>query len=494
MDTKIKQLHYKCRRYAADDFLSKSFTYLNQKVNYNHEFVFLRPWHVLLLLKIVYTNEQYDNYKKNKLLDETYYKILEEVGNLEDSLSGSFLRDSKNFDIFFKNITFQQFIFQIEPQFDAIARQRLMFKAKNKYNKIDNILIELFNLNFKTFMQISLICLSKYSYDSINCGFNMNYFANTKYPLEKIESFLNIFTVNKDKLKDLFRKDVKKSFLELFIYKPSPLLKYPFIKDGNLRFTLFPHLAIRSFEYSLYDKLREYDSNRFMPLLGKAFENYVRKCFEYANLSYIPEKEQNKLFGNGKVVDFLITDKKTNFFIDAKAVEMSEPGKTTYNKDILNSCFDNSFIKAIEQALDIKKRIQNSCSSKINTNDKANYIIVITMKDFFIHNGIIFYNNYAKQSIDNLFELYGYFPLENIIFLSITHIEHIVELVKKHNYYFGDIIEFIKHKETSPSEKDHNISNYLRKFNEDLPRPVFLEDEITTMFNELYDIIIDKDK
>ena len=205
-------------------------------------------------------------------------------------------------------------------------------------------------------------------------------------------------------------------------------------------------------------------------------EDYIKKCAQVQR----------------KAVDYVIIEENANIFIDAKAVEMAYKGKVAYSSEIIKDKVKVSVLKAIEQAHDVLDQIHTKNLNDENLVTKENnYLIVITYKEFYLSRGMSFYNNVAKDKIDNIYSNYaesGIIPPENMFFVTIQEFEMLMEHVRSKEILISDCFERVKKDDVDPHTSKFVFTQHLWGWNANDP-PSFLIDKVNDTLSKLQKLL-----
>jgi len=142
------------------------------------------------------------------------------------------------------------------------------------------------------------------------------------------------------------------------------------------------------------------------------------------NIRYFDEKELSaNLSGQGKLVDYLLVHEGSKILVDAKGVEMSYLGMVGHQPEVITDKTRTSIVKGIQQGFETVSRLGNIKKlGEVEFGKADNYLIVVTFKDVFVGNGLDFYENVAKGTLNELMGQYGGgppIPFEHMYFMSI---------------------------------------------------------------------------
>ncbi|MBN1967931.1 MAG: hypothetical protein JW870_01050 [Candidatus Delongbacteria bacterium] len=426
-----------------------------------------RPWELFLLIKWIYSDPQVS--QQNKNIDFASFEKLR-IMMYDIPIYIAQIEDYFHLDLFFRNLAYQQFVYQNDIDLAQILRQKIFINFLQNNHPIITEFEKKIGIRINDFSELSVILMSQIRIDGKHTV-PETYFNQLieLYDKKKIKSFWSSISVSLNELKGHLQKYSNQSKRKSSeFYELSPFVNFPLIKYNNSYICVNPHLLFRCLETFVYDKLRSIDSSKFTTDFGRVFEKYLEKTISYSGVSYLTEHQLiKKLKIQGKVIDFLILEDKANIFIDAKAIEMSYNGKYSYDKIYIERSSKDKIIKAIEQAVDTNYAISKQKSAQINSKEN-NYLLIVTYKQLFLGNGLKYYNNVDNKKIDKIYSNYNsntIIPLKNIYFITISEFDRLFEYVKLNNKNIGSLLDiFIKDDLEQKSTKFH-FSQHLNSLN-----------------------------
>ncbi len=447
----FKRIRNQLRLYPVQDVVGFCLDYLNQPVEDKVTELKRNPWLVLLVIKWVLIDKECRTIAKKKLDRPLMYSILQtthELGNIVRMPT-----DFSNIHLFIRNVSHQQFIYQSDISSSYLARQSILFSRLPKNHMIQDKFIELTGLTISQFLDFSFITVA-WTLENHSKEIPITWYRNVEGVTDiDINNYILSISKPMDELRKWLvdRDDGKRHASEF--YEQTPFISMPFIRTETTLLGFHPQILYRSIENFVYDKLRGWDSQKFMSKFGTVFEHYIEECIQRTGLEYLNEKQVMKRWGTeGKQIDFIVSDGDTNIFIDAKAVEASSRGKIAYSSCIVEQETKDSVIKAIEQAHDVLRKMHNS-GDEVKC---RNFLLVVTFKELYLGNGETFYNSIAKQKIDSIYDKYSEtpcIPVENIYFIAINDFDLFMEMVSKHKVGFAEGIEKAIQRDRAPETK-----------------------------------------
>ena len=155
---KYKKVRNKFRKYKVESLTEMLLTYLHRPEKDSIAYLKKHPWLCLLLMKWILIDN--DNRGNKRIIDSVNAdKLLNATYDLSDSI-----RMPNEYDhhiLFFRNIAFQQFIFQHEFSGAHISRQFLLFADLPDNHLIKTKFFQLTNLTIEKFLYLSLVTITK---------------------------------------------------------------------------------------------------------------------------------------------------------------------------------------------------------------------------------------------------------------------------------------------------------------------------------------------
>jgi len=482
-----KQIRNQFRRYYPLAIIEATFDYL-KPAQTSIEDLQKHPWLVFLLIKWVLLDEQFYLRDKQGISKKDFLSLLGKMHGLGSKSTARMPSEYAHYHLWFRNISYQQFIYQSDFNGSAFARQSLMFDSLPKNHLFRAEFKKSTGIPLSDFFELAAMLLARFMTDK-NLAISTSWFApaNHRYDESKIKCFLDILScdINSLRIHLMAGNDTKKR-RSSELYEETKFVKFPLFKDNGQYHIWHPTLFNRGLEYFVYDTLRSPDPSGFMNKFGDIFETYVHRSIQYLGLPYLREEQmQAMLSGIGKVTDFLITEDGANIFVDAKGVEMAYLGKVSHNPDVILDKVETSALKGIEQGFQIVKRLtaQGSLNQTFHARNE-NYLLIITFKELYLGNGKDFYDAVAKNKIDALVGNSNSppIPLENIYFLTVDDMDHFANCVKEGEVGFIDFIRNVVKEDSSASGKRFHFRQHLEKVGMSIGFPRYLDDEVENIF------------
>lgn len=468
-----KTIRNKFRKFTPESIFFESINFLYRKEKDNVTQLRKNPWLLMLLIKWVYLDEQCTLPGKRNITPHELNGLLQAMINL-----GGKARLPTEYDhyiLFFRNIAYQQFLYQVEINPNSLARQNILFSTLDENHAFKKDFLSKTSLEVNTFIFLSYLTISQFIARS-NLYITVDWFSPiySKYSRETVAKFIECISVSDDSLGSKLAELNQGNFKSYEYYEQTPFLKCPLIGFHNRYFCVYPNILFRNLEHFIYDTLRNENPSRFVNKFGPVFEKYVEYIIKQSNLDYFNENTlKRNLTGKGKLIDFIINDNNSNVFIDAKAVEMSYQGKTAFSSEVLKDRTKTSILKAIEQACEVNERLSKN-NGAINKTEN-NYLIVVTFKELYIGNGKTLYNAVAREKIDEIKRRYkdNFIPIENMYFLTIDEFDIFLENIRLKRINLIDSLNTAIELDSEPATTQFDFSLHLRNW-ECLPKPTHL--------------------
>lgn len=329
-----KRIRNKFRKYNSLSIIVGCLNYLYQPTKNNIEKIQKHPWLVLLLVKWILLDDQFNIHNKKTITNNKLYEILQAVLDLAELTR--LPTDFEHHTLFFRSMAYQQLFYQHQFSISNFARQKILFGDLQENNLIQRKFRELTGLEISRFLELSLITSARFISQN-NSTIPANWYDNVlnEYSPDEIQNFLDSISSPLLSIREsLLRKNNRRRTAQEF-FEQTPFIEFPLINNGDNFVCFYPNVLFRCLEHYVYDKLRLWNSQSFMNKFGPMFEKYVEESINYTGLPYINETELKQCLHNkGNLIDFIVVDKESNIFIDAKAVEMSYRGKVAHLSDV----------------------------------------------------------------------------------------------------------------------------------------------------------------
>ncbi len=419
------------------------------------------PWIGMLLIKWAFIDEQAGLKGRPAITPQKFGALYRAAIDLGGSTNGP--NSYPNISMFVRSVAYQQFLYQRDENIVGIARQELLFASADSTLSKSRFLAAT-GVSIPNFLRL-LLCTMLQIMQTRAPEMDQSWFQflYQDYPAAEVEAFLHSISIRVEDLPATLRASDRLGRTIPEYNAPTPFISHPLVRIGSRYFCVYPEILQKACEHFVYDKLKKLNDSKIDRAFGTAFEKYVGDRLLETELPLAAEADLERLLnGSGKLIDFLVTDAGANVFVEAKGVEMAVTGMATTRQGDIKNATENSLRKAIRQAYEVNARLAaNGEAHPVIQYRPDSYLLVITYKELYIHNGAALREAIGVQSFDALGEgiaPQNLIPPENMYFLTIEELEHFVEFVKVRKPGLVDGIERAKADDaqvrvsTAPSE------------------------------------------
>lgn len=483
----FKKLRNKFRKYQYHDLIGGAIAYINAPAKNSMESISRHPWIVMLFVKWVLLDEKYPNTNGKAATKHEVHGLLRLAYELSSELRMP--NEYEHYTLFFRNTAFQQFLYQIDFHYVHLSRQSILFSGLDKNHYIYREFVRHTGIDIQDFLDLSLIMLSRFL-NTQESFLPEKWFStvDASYPPNKIELFLSAISKDIDSARKLLNDRDNRKRHSSEHYEVTPFVDFPLIKASGGYALTHRNILFRRLEHYVYDVVKSINSEKFMNKFGEMFERYVEKSLEYSEIQFLTEADMKESIGEtGNQIDFVIKDAGCNIFVDAKAVEMSDRGKTTHSTEILRHQTKNSILKAIKQAHDVIRKVADHGINTIAAS-KHNYLLVVTFKELYLGSGTTYYEVIAKDKVDEIYEEYKDYsciPPENIFFVTIDDLDMLADILKKKAHSLVEILGLSKSHDKNSATRKFIFTQHIQALGLTTTAPNYLVDEKTAMFKRI---------
>ena len=477
--TEFKKVRNGFRKFQYPELIKGCFEYLHVPTQSTPELLQRRPWLVLLFVKWLLIDDCYPNCGKEIASKNDLKELLQRSYDLSDKF-----RMPDEYDdliLFFRSVAYQQLPYQSDFEYRHLARQSILFAGLPDNHLIKTQFKKLTGVDVRNFLELSWILIFRFIRNTETRP-STNRFGNLKdeYSPEVVEKFLNAISVQIAEARRLLKEADNGKRKSIEHYEFTPFVKFPLLQINSEYLVTEKHVLYRSMEHFIYDRLRQWDAEKFMRKFGDLFERYVKHAINESRVKFSTEVQIRKELGEqGNQIDFIIHEKDANVFIDAKGVEMNFPGRVTHSASFLEDRTKSSILKVIRQAHDIIKKLEQTPQSKIPS-QQQNYLFVVTYKEFYLVNGQSYYEIVAQEKMDMIYRKYDGFPVippENMYFITIDELDYVCAMVRKGGISISKMIETAKKADETPATRKFAFIQHLRSMRIDIETPHNLVEE-----------------
>ena len=272
----------------------------------------------------------------------------------------------------------------------------------------------------------------------------------------------------------------------------TPFICFPLIRVGETYWCVYPEILHRTLGHFVFDALKRADPSKFALHFGRRFESYVGELVAATGLPFATEAAlEQKLSGQGKLVDFMVVDGEANIFIDAKGVEMAPRGKIAHLQDVVRGATENSLLKAVEQGLAVNDRLSQLSGDDPVVRERAdNYLIAVTYKELYIGNGQMLSSAVGEDALNRILSAYpeeGRIPLKRIYFLTIDEMERLMQMVREGRIRLHEAL-----RRAAAADADQNTRKFMFSMHlNDWPESQGLSSPLADSFEPVIDGLTD---
>ncbi len=476
----FKKIRNRLRKYDSILLLRQCLEVLN---NPDIKMIKKLPWHVLLIVKWLLNDEQFPVSSKRTITKEGLLRIILDVNKIEAKTIR--YQKSRDLHLIMRRFAYQQFYYQKGPNFNAIARQLILYDELERNHYFKRKFFEKVGIEINEFIKISTYLMyycKEGGYSNIN--FCISNFIS-KVDRNSLRIFLKNMSLDSQNASNWVKQASKKSRGVSEFYEQTIFIEYPLIELNGQYYIYHEGVLNRSLEYFIYDLLKKDNPNLSMSKFGVIFENYIDKLLSYSGVKYKREKELIDLIGRkSKVIDFIIQQGASSILIDAKGVEMHYRGKVSLDPNIIKGKVKSSAIKAIEQAYESIHKLKKISNYRALNDFNNNYLIVVTYKELYLGNGVEFERRIGKDFFHKIRKDYGkelYIPLQNIYFISVDSLEFWVEMVNKKKITFLEVLKKAIELDSNNSTQKFHFMGHLSDLGIEMKSPDFINEKFKTI-------------
>lgn len=480
------------RNFDSRLLIAGCLNYLHQPAKDDLEQLKRLPWLILLLIKWILLDEQSFSPRKQAPTTNDLNELFQLVHDL-----GKHIRLPTQFDhhrLFFRCISYQQFIYQHEFSLGHLTRQMVLFSDLPDNHQIKTQFRALTGIDINKFLELAVALLARFIAQDQH-SISVNWFSSLgdKYSRQDVVHFLSSLSKSLEEAMTTLQAQDNHRRPASEYYEQTPFINFPLLHNGDEFICINQKILFRCLEHFIYDRLRAWNPESFMNKFGLMFEKYVERAIRHTGLPYANEDEVRKVIGeNGNLIDFVISDGDANIFVDAKAVEIGHLGKVSHISEVVRGKTETSILKAIKQAHDVMHRLKQLKNNNSPLQSKnSNYLVVITYKELYVGNGKTFYESIAKEKIDEIYSHYKgseTISLENMYFLAIEDFEFFVEGIHSKQVGFVEGLERAKTADSHPETMKFDFSQHIASWKIKNELPSYLQDAFSKVVKQ-YEIL-----
>ena len=484
----FKNVRNRFRKFQYHELIKGCFRCLHAPTQSTPELLQRYPWLVLLFVKWLLIDDDYPSRSGKVASENDLEELLQRSYNLIDET-----RMPNEYDhptLFFRSLAYQQLPYQFDFGYRHLARQSILFAGLDDNHLIKTKFKEVTDVSVQDFLELSWILIFRFIKNAETTRLSTRSFGNLKgeYSPEVVKKYLNTVSVPIAEARRLLKKADDKKRKSIEHYEFTPFVNFPLLQINSEYLVTEKHVLYRSMEHFIYDRLRQWDAEKFMRKFGALFERYVKHSIEESGVKFSTEAQIRKELGEqGNQIDFIIHENEANVFIEAKGVEMNYPGRVTHSVSFLKDKTSPSVFKAIRQAHDIIHKLEQTPQCRIPSK-KNNYLFVVTYKAFNLHNGRSYYDILAQEKMDEIYREYNSCPVispENMYFITIDELDYVCAMVRKGGISISKMIDIAKEADKKPETRKFEFIQHLLNMSKTLETPHYLVKEKERMLAKL---------
>ena len=224
-----KQIRNQFRRYNPLQIIDACIDYLYSQTKTEIDQLQKNPWLVLLLIKWVLIDDLYSTSGKKNITFEKFNKILQMMHDL-----GAIIRMPSEYShhiLFFRNIAYQQFLYQHPLNLNCLARQKILFDKVSDTHFFKQQFTNKTGLSIEHFLELGFILLCRYI-DDFKPIVTFHWFdtVESHYSDAEVQNLLKIISVDINELRIRLLKSEDKKRNSREFYEQTPFLNFPLIK------------------------------------------------------------------------------------------------------------------------------------------------------------------------------------------------------------------------------------------------------------------------
>ncbi|NLG17606.1 MAG: hypothetical protein GX556_09785 [Fibrobacter sp.] len=404
------------------------------------------PMHVLSLLKWGLIYGEHPHNARKPFSSHEFLQFYKDISNLsalnELCASGDPLAIHK----ITRAIMSHQLNYQKKSGLHGFVLLEIIFVQIGLKYDSDGSMNQICGMSIQEYITLQLILLESIVMNPKLRTFDLNYFQNlfSEYGKDKILNFLQLNSCDFRELEGFLLHDHKR------IGKPeyehailSSLYKKPLFRERH-RFTPY-HTALieANIEFGVYDILKEADPENFCSPFGNAFEEYINIALQNARIKAMREDEIRHYAHRDRVCDFIINDKDTTIFLEAKSAEMHYLTRQNPQQEYLKRTLQNSLISGYQQIITLVDTLRQRKDPF--TEGKEVYGIIVTFKDLLLGDPEDIWLEFMKDFMNSMLEkrVAEDLPLnpDKIFVISAYDLDHMLAYATKTNKSISDCLK-----------------------------------------------------
>mgnify|MGYP000076513462 CR=1 FL=1 len=496
-----KEIRNQLRGYDPAKLIGMCLHFLHKPYSEPIEYVKRHPWCVLLLIKWILVDDQFDNRNRPAPSETQTIRLIQKVIDLSKKVRLPSQHDY--IALFLRAMVFQQILYQQNSSITQSARQMLYFGGLDESHYLAQTFKARTGLSLNRFLELSLALHVAFVDNPVRHRIGYGWFKDFVREGESadITRFLGLLsaplTTVRASLRARDARTQKNDRVPRGAYEyveQTPLMQTPLLLVAHDEYVVIDHrLLINCLENFVYWTLREFHVQNFMSHFGPIFEEYVRLAVDYTRLGYRDEADVKALLGAGKqgqnLIDFVIADGDANVFVEAKAAEMNYRATVTHDPEELAKLLDASLLKAIKQANRVIADLaQKDSHDQVFKPKSENYLLVVTYANTNIGNGRALADSVGLAAIEAFIADHPgglQVPIENMYFLTIHEFEQLVAHVAAGSTGLVEALKRAKAADADPTTSSMVFLQHLHAWGMNTAGPDYLVERTTRALDKI---------
>lgn len=468
-----KSVRNKLRKFLLPGVFYHGLAYLHAPAKDNVDYLKRQPWVVLLLFKWALLENDSVYGRRNPTAAEIH-ALLQLVFDLGNSVRMP--DEYEHYNLFFRALGYQQFIYQRDTTVVAIGRQFFYFADLPDNHYLCTKFLEITGIEIRRFLELSQVLLVRF-FTKEERKIDVKWFSSLSaaYPEIEVQNFLELLSMPLGKVREFLLMREKLALARgenprapSEYYEQSVFINFPFLRMEDEQYLCVEHhLLFRCIERYIYNSLRANCAIRFMEAFGPLFERYVEKAILYTGISFIDEAGIERALGKRqgvKLIDFVIAEGDANIFIDAKAVEMSDQGKVVHQSAALTKWLKNSALKAIKQAHSVLHALPDLADDfPIKPRDE-NYLITVTYSELYVGTGRMLAESIGANAVQEIWAEIPEgprIPFERMYFVTIQEFEQLCEAVHSKQTTLKSVLDYATNADADAHSRKFEFGQHI---------------------------------
>lgn len=438
------------------------------------------PWMLLMLTKWALVHGDMRTAALGKLNDRRFEDLINRMHAIDGDLPLPSTFETPYF--FLRKIAYQQFWYHnILPSGGYVARQYAMFSELENNHRFRSWLITLANITIEDALDLSFAVITRFSTHPTENWVSPSWFDALKpdYDDALVEKYLDFVTATPERLRAYLRDrepSGKRHYFEW--HEPTPLMKFPLIELEERFYAYSRPVLFQSINHLLFDRLREYDPERFMSAFSGIFERYIESGIIETGYEYLSEDDLvGQLPAGTATTDFLIFDGSAHIYVEVKGTELSLRGMVGEYYDQVFDQAKNSVIRGVAQGLNCAAEFESRNRTAGFNSIEYNFLLVVTFKPTFLpRGGVLFADELTSRLASRLTTTLDQqkIAFDKIYFISVQEWDLLVSAVVNKGDSMASVIHRIVENDRSAATARFVIEQHIAEMYPDMGLPPYL--------------------